>query len=84
MVHRLRTLCCSNLHDAFRVGPVVTLLMGVALHFLGYFGLWWAARGVFMPPYWVLVMIAFFTCNAQTFMETGSLVTSIRNFDTER
>ena len=78
------TLCCSYLHDAFRVGPIVTLLVGVALHFLGYFGLWWAARGVFMPPYWVLVMIAFFTCNAQTFMETGSLVTSIRNFDTER
>ena len=67
-----------------RVGPVLTLLVGVALHFLGYFGLWWAARGIFQPPYWVLVIIAFFTCNAQTFMETGAMVTSIRNFDTER
>lgn len=37
-----------------------------------------------MPPYWVLVIIAFFACNAQTFMETGAMVTSIRNFDTER
>lgn len=37
-----------------------------------------------MPPYWVLVIITFFACNAQTFMETGAMVTSIRNFDTER
>ncbi|CAL5227480.1 g10457 [Coccomyxa viridis] len=67
-----------------RVGPVVTLLVAVLLHFGGYFALWWAARGIFMPPYWVLVIITFFACNAQTFMETGAMVTSIRNFDTER
>ena len=46
--------------------------------------MWFAGRGVFLPPYWVLVIIAFFTCNAQTFFETGAMVTSIRNFDTER
>ena len=49
-----------------------------------YFALWWAAGGIFLPPYWVLVIITFFACNAQTFMETGAMVTSIRNFDTER
>lgn len=67
-----------------RLGPRATLLVGVALHAMGYFTLWAAAHGTIKPPYWALVVITFLTCNAQTWFETGSMVTSIRNFDTER
>ena len=37
-----------------------------------------------MPPYWVLVIVTFLACNAQPFLETGVMVTSSRNLDTER
>lgn len=67
-----------------RFGPRATLLVGVGLHFLGYMTLWAAAHGNITPPYWALLIITFGACNAQTWFETGSMVTSIRNFDTER
>lgn len=54
------------------------------MHFMGYMTLWAAAHGTIMPPYWALLIISFLACNAQTWFETGSMVTSIRNFDTER
>lgn len=67
-----------------RLGPRATLLVGVAMHAVGYFTLYLAAHGTITPPYWALILITFLTCNAQTWFETGSMVTSIRNFDTER
>ena len=67
-----------------RLGPIITLLIGVALHFCGYLVLWAAAKGLITPPYWVLLVTIFAACNAQTYFETGAMVTSVRNFETER
>ncbi len=78
---RVSSACFSPLR---RLGPAFTLLVGVALHFFGYMALWGAASGALTPPYWFLLMTTFLACNAQTWFETGSMVTSIRNFDTER
>ncbi len=66
------------------MGPIITLLIGVLLHSCGYLVLWGAAKGLILPPYWVLLVTIFLACNAQTYFETGSMVTSVRNFETER
>lgn len=74
----LSTACCC------RLGPILTLAVGCVLHAGGYLTLWAAARGALAPPYWVLLAVAFLACNAQTYFETGAMVTSVRNFETER
>lgn len=62
----------------------MTLAVGCVLHAGGYLTLWAAASGAIAPPYWALLVVAFLTCNAQTYFETGAMVTSVRNFETER
>ena len=37
-----------------------------------------------MPPYVVMLLIGMMSCNSQTWFEVASLVTCVRNFETER
>lgn len=67
-----------------RLGPMLTVLIGVLLQFGGYYGLWAAATGHINPPYWVMILLALAACNGQAWYETAGLVTSVRNFETER
>lgn len=63
---------------------MLTVLIGVALQFGGYYGMYMAAVGRFDVPYFVMILLAFAACNGQTWYETAGLVTSVRNFETER
>lgn len=67
-----------------RLGPMLTVLIGVVLQFGGYYGMWAAAVGHINPPYWVMILLAMAACNGQAWYETAGLVTSVRNFETER
>jgi MFS family permease len=66
------------------LGPMLTVLIGVVLQFGGYYGMWAAAVGHINPPYWVMILLAVAACNGQAWYETAGLVTSVRNFETER
>jgi hypothetical protein len=66
------------------LGPMMTVLIGVLLQFGGYYGMYLAAVGRFDAPYYVMLLLAFAACNGQTWYETAGLVTSVRNFETER
>ena len=63
---------------------MVTILIGAILNTGGYFALWAAAVDKFDPPYWVLLVFCLVACNGQTWLETASLVTCVKNFETER
>lgn len=63
---------------------MLTVLIGVVLQFVGYYGMWAAAIGRINPPYYVMILLALAACNGQTWYETAGLVTSVRNFETER
>ncbi len=80
-------MCLATSYRAMvwrRLGPMVTVLIGVALQFGGYYGMYMAALGRFDAPYYVMLLLAFAACNGQTWYETAGLVTSVRNFETER
>lgn len=67
-----------------RVGPMLTVLIGVVLQFGGYYGMWLAAMGRFDCSYVGMLLLAMAACNGQAWYETAGLVTSVRNFETER
>ena len=46
--------------------------------------LYLAVKGMIMPPYIVMLLISMMACNSQTWFEVASLVTCVRNFETER
>jgi Nodulin-like len=81
----LLRLCSWKAHPMTRrLGPMLTVLIGVVLQFGGYYGMWAAAVGHINPPYWVMILLAMAACNGQAWYETAGLVTSVRNFETER
>ena len=50
----------------YRAGPLCTVLVGVVLQTGGNLGLWLAAKGMFHPPYYVMLLLAAVACNGQT------------------
>ena len=46
--------------------------------------LYLAVKGMITPPYVVMLLIAAMSCNSQTWFEVASMVTCVRNFETER
>ena len=60
------------------------MLVGVLLQVGGNLALYLAVRGIFTPPYVVVLLLAAVACNAQTWFEGAALVTCTRNFETER
>ena len=67
-----------------RLGPILTIAVGIVLNFGGYIAIWLAMQGYYTPSYWQLVLLLVVACNGQTWFETAALVTSVRNFETER
>mmetsp|Transcript_14199 Transcript_14199/g.42879 ORF Transcript_14199/g.42879 Transcript_14199/m.42879 type:complete len:728 (-) Transcript_14199:369-2552(-) len=67
-----------------QVGPMLTVMIGVVLQFGGYYGMWLAAMGKFECSYVGMLLLAMAACNGQAWYETAGLVTSVRNFETER
>lgn len=67
-----------------RLGPILTVLVGILLQTGGNLGLWFAVRGAFHPPYYVMLLLSAVACNGQTWFESPALVTTVRNFETER
>ena len=63
---------------------MLTVLIGVLLQFGGYYGMYLAALGRFNASYPVMILLAMAACNGQAWYETAGLVTSVRNFETER
>lgn len=63
---------------------MLTVLIGAVLQFSGYWGIYNAALGNFSCSYFVMLLMAFAACNGQAWYETAGLVTSVRNFETER
>lgn len=63
---------------------MLTVMIGVVLQFGGYYGMWLAAMGKFECSYVGMLLLAMAACNGQAWYETAGLVTSVRNFETER
>lgn len=68
----------------YRLGPMLTIAVGLILNFGGYFAIWAALQGHYYPKYWQLLLLLVISCNGQTWFETAALVTTVRNFETER
>ena len=87
------TLCSSSIEASqgwlftcvhCRLGPALTILVGILLQIGGNVGLWAAVTGWYTPPYAVVLLLSMVACNAQTWFEGAAMVTSVRNFETER
>ena len=63
---------------------MLTIVVGLVLNFGGYFAIWAALQGLYTPKYWQLLLLLLLACNGQTWFETAALVTTVRNFETER
>lgn len=66
------------------MGPLLTIWIGAVLQCCGYLGLYAAATGRIVVPYWAMLAIAACACNGQAWYETAGLVTCTRNFEAER
>lgn len=80
----LAGLFYDRLKGYHMLGPMLTVVIGAVLQFSGYWGIYNAALGNFSCSYLVMLLMAFAACNGQAWYETAGLVTSVRNFETER
>ncbi|KAH7537112.1 hypothetical protein FEM48_Zijuj03G0057300 [Ziziphus jujuba var. spinosa] len=65
--------------------PWVVLSMGAVLNFFGYFMIWLAVtRKIATPKVWHMCMYICIGANSQSFANTGSLVTCVKNFPESR
>ncbi|XP_061363975.1 protein NUCLEAR FUSION DEFECTIVE 4-like [Gastrolobium bilobum] len=65
--------------------PWVVLAMGSVLNFFGYFMIWLAVTGrIAKPQVWQMCLYICIGANSQSFANTGSLVTCVKNFPESR
>ncbi|XP_057423399.1 uncharacterized protein LOC130717251 [Lotus japonicus] len=65
--------------------PWVVLAMGSLLNFFGYFMIWLAlTKRIPKPSGWHVCLYIYMGANSQTFSNTGSLVTCVKNFPQSR
>ncbi|KAK7280514.1 hypothetical protein RJT34_25578 [Clitoria ternatea] len=65
--------------------PWVVLAMGSILNFFGYFMIWLAVTGkIATPKVWQMCLYICIGANSQSFANTGSLVTCVKNFPESR
>ncbi|CAL0320821.1 unnamed protein product [Lupinus luteus] len=65
--------------------PWVVLAMGSVLNFFGYFMIWLAVTGkIKKPQLWNMCFYICIGANSQSFSNTGSLVTCVKNFPQSR
>ncbi|MCD7465919.1 hypothetical protein HAX54_002134 [Datura stramonium] len=61
------------------------LLVGAAMNFIGYFMIWISVVGkISKPKVWQMCVYICLGANSQNFVNTGALVTSVRNFPESR
>ena len=58
--------------------------LGCLVHFIGYFMVWAAAKGIVPMPFWILAMAALCGSAAVVFFDAAAIVCCMRNFPTER
>ncbi|KAK7269729.1 hypothetical protein RIF29_22464 [Crotalaria pallida] len=65
--------------------PWVVLAIGAVLNFLGYFMIWLSVtEKVAKPQVWLMCLYICIGANSQSFANTGSLVTCVKNFPESR
>ncbi|KAK9158614.1 hypothetical protein Scep_005188 [Stephania cephalantha] len=65
--------------------PWVVLVMGAGMNFGGYFMIWLAVTGrIARPKVWQMCLYICIGANSQSFANTGSLVTCVKNFPESR
>ncbi|KAL5726884.1 hypothetical protein ACHQM5_000129 [Ranunculus cassubicifolius] len=65
--------------------PWVVLSIGAVMNFAGYFMIWLAVTGkIAKPKVWQMCMYICIGANSQSFANTGSLVTCVKNFPESR
>ncbi|KAK0591345.1 hypothetical protein LWI29_000319 [Acer saccharum] len=65
--------------------PWVVLLIGAILNFFGYFMIWLAVtKKIAKPAVWQMCLYICVGANSQSFANTGSLVTCVKNFPESR
>jgi hypothetical protein len=65
--------------------PYVVLAMGSVLNFFGYFMIWLAVtKKISKPKVWQMCLYICIGANSQSFSNTGSLVTCVKNFPETR
>ncbi|KAE9611795.1 hypothetical protein Lal_00011446 [Lupinus albus] len=65
--------------------PWVVLAIGSVLNFFGYFMIWLAVTGrIAKPQVWHMCLYIYLGANSQTFANTGSFVTCVKNFPQTR
>ncbi|KAK9124137.1 hypothetical protein Sjap_013739 [Stephania japonica] len=65
--------------------PWVVLVMGAGMNFGGYFMIWLAVTGrIARPKVWQMCLYICVGANSQSFANTGSLVTCVKNFPESR
>ena len=57
---------------------------GCLVHFMGYFMVWAAAKGLVPMPFWLLAMFALSGSAAVVFFDAAAIVCCMRNFPNER
>ncbi|XP_057736428.1 protein NUCLEAR FUSION DEFECTIVE 4-like [Arachis stenosperma] len=65
--------------------PWVVLAMGSVMNFFGYFMIWLCVTSKLpKPKHWQMFLYIFIGANSQSFANTGSLVTCVKNFPRSR
>ncbi|XP_061363949.1 protein NUCLEAR FUSION DEFECTIVE 4-like [Gastrolobium bilobum] len=65
--------------------PWVVLAIGAVLNFFGYFMIWLSVtQKIARPQVWQMCLYIFIGANSQSFANTGSLVTCVKNFPESR
>ncbi|KAK9278314.1 hypothetical protein L1049_027879 [Liquidambar formosana] len=79
--HRHRSPSYSPPPSIIRGGPWVVHLAGAVQCFVGYFLMWLSVVGVIpRPPVAAMCLFMLVAAHAQTFFNTGNVVTAVRNF----
>eukprot|EP00873_Tetraselmis_striata_P006611 jgi/Tetstr1/426875/TSEL_017089.t1 len=74
----------DNLRAYNKLGPRLTLLVGMFMNVVGFTALWAAGSGVINPPLWQVAVFAWIAHNNGTWFDTSSMVTIVRNFPNHR
>ncbi|KAG5583016.1 hypothetical protein H5410_053643 [Solanum commersonii] len=65
--------------------PWVVILLGAFMNFFGYFSIWLAVtKKLSNPKVWEMCFCIFIGANSQTFVNTGVIVTCVKNFPESR
>lgn len=80
----MKRLNAISLTLMYLLCPRVVLLWGLLEHFCGYSGLWLAATGRLVLPYWAMVGLTVMAFNGSNWIDTACIATNVQNFPTDR